>query len=95
MSLRVNAVLVFALLPDGAKPYLVEDAGIRLTLTCADPGPGEPNHYSVFITDTELAAATTTAQRRTLGETKLKRCLRADGIASRLDPLIGQSITVA
>jgi hypothetical protein len=87
VTLRVNAVLTFA-------SYEVQDDGIIFRFTCADPGPGMESDYYVKLTDAELAATTTTPQLRTALTNKLTRKIRANGIASRLDAFIGNTITV-
>lgn len=74
--------------------YEITDSGVTLTFTSPDPGPGRPSDYSVALTDAELASVGTNAQLRTLVTTKLQRKLQATGIATRLDPFIGQSITI-
>lgn len=85
--LKANATLTFT-------GYTVTDFGVDLRFVCADPGPGEPNDYRVFVSDAELAAVGTLAQFRTLVDGKLSRTIRAATIASRLDQFIGQSRTV-
>ena len=76
--------------------YEVLDGGITLHFVVPDPGAGRPNDYYVLVTDAELAGASNTAQLRTLVQTKLERKFRAaGGIAARLDPFLGQSLTVA
>lgn len=87
MALKANAVLTFT-------GYTITDFGIDLHFTCADPGPGEPNDYRVFVSDTELATVTTLAQFRTLVDAKLNRSVRAANIASKLDQYIGAQRTV-
>lgn len=87
MSVNANAVMVFT-------SYAVEDTGIRFHFVCPDPGPGLESDYYVFATDAELAALTTAIQLRNLMLAKLNRAIRRNGFASKLDPLIGQSVTV-
>lgn len=88
MTLKANATMTF-------KTYLVVDGGIQMNFVCLDPGPGETTDYSILLTDTELVAITTQPQLLTLVTAKLNRKLRAANIASKLDPLINQSIVVA
>ena len=92
--LKTNATVTFAVFPEWDAAYLVEDGGIRLHFICVDPGPGQVSDYFILLTDTDLAAVVNQAQLRTLVETKLKRTLRATGIASKLDAFIGQSVTI-
>lgn len=87
MALKTNAAMVFT-------SYEVNDGDITFHFVSPDPGPGEASDYYVAMTDVELAAAANAAQLRTALTTKLGRKLRANGIASRLDSFIGQSITV-
>lgn len=87
MALKPNARLTFV-------RYEVERDGVTLWFLCHDPGAGQPSDYPVFVSNTELAAITTQLQLRDLCLAKLKRWYRADGIASKLDALIGQSITL-
>jgi ABC-type Zn2+ transport system substrate-binding protein/surface adhesin len=74
--------------------YLVTDNGIVLTFVLTDPGAGESTEMSILLTDNELASVSTTPQLRSLVITKLQRRVRASGIASKLDPLIGQQVTI-
>ena len=74
--------------------YEVLDVGIRLDFVCADPGPGQVNNYDVVVTDSDMAGITTQQLFVQLVRTKLERKVRAVGIASRLDPMIGQSLVI-
>lgn len=74
--------------------YTVLDDGIQFHFASPDPGAGQPSDYYVQATDAELAAVTTQAQLRTLVTNKLQRKLRATGIATKLDPFIGQSLVI-
>jgi len=85
--LKTNATMVFA-------SYDVQDEGIQLHFVCPDPGGGEASDYSCLLTDAELASITTLAELKALAKTKLERKLRAATIATKLDPLIGQSLVV-
>ncbi len=87
MGLQASATMVF-------NSYEVIDNGINLHFVCSNPGGGEPSDYYVLATDAELATITTQVQLKTLVTTKLQRKLRAQGIATKLDALIGQSITI-
>lgn len=87
MAINPNVVMTFA-------GYYVEDAGIRFHFVATNPGPGLESDYYVFCTDSELAAVSNQGQLQTLLTTKLNRSIRRTGIASKLDPFIGQSITV-
>lgn len=75
--------------------YTVEDAGIRFRFVILAPGPEMPTDADVLVTDAELAAVTTAAQLRdNVVLPKLRRKLRAENIASKLDPFVGVSVTV-
>lgn len=87
MTLAANAVMTFT-------DYQVTDQGILFHFVCANPGPGQPSDYYVLVTDTELAGVSTQQQLVTLVTGKLQRRFRATGIATKLDPLVGQSITI-
>lgn len=88
MALKANAVLTFV-------DYVIEDGGARCHFLCADPGPGQPSDYYVLFTDAEIAGITSLATASTLAQTKLSRYLRASGISTKLDQLVGRSLTVA
>lgn len=87
MPLATNAQLVFS-------AYDVVDEGIRMTFYCSSPGPGEQSLWSIVCTDAELSAVSTQQQLATLVRNKLERKFRSAGIASKLDPFIGQSLTI-
>lgn len=87
MALAANSTFTFS-------SYSITDTGIELKWVCAAPGSGEPNDYSIFVTDAELGGVTNLATFRTLVDAKLARKFRAANIASRLDSLIGQTRTV-
>lgn len=87
MPLNPNAVLTFA-------SYAVEHGGVRFHFVCANPGAGQASDYYVFVTDAEMATITSVATFGSLLLAKLKRQERADGIASKLDSLIGRTITL-
>lgn len=87
MALTANATLVFT-------RYEVTDSGITMIFVCSNPGGGEPSEYPITVTDAELSTVTNVATFRTLVDAKLQRRYRANGIASKLDPLIGQSRTI-
>lgn len=74
--------------------YQVEDSGFVLTFYDANPGPGNENYKNILITDAELASVTSQAELQTLVLLKLRRKLLAAGIASKLDPFIGQIVTI-
>ena len=88
MAYKANVVLTFV-------EYEVRDDGTVLTFLAADPGPEQESFIPCFLTNEELATVTTGLQLRNLLQTKLNRRIRASGIASKLDPFIGQSLTVA
>ena len=87
MALAANAVMTF-------QDYAVEDGGVRLHFVCSNQGAGERSDYYALLTDAEIAGVTTQAQLRTLVTNKLNRALRASGFTTRLDPFIGQTITI-
>ena len=75
--------------------YEVLDTGVRLYFISPDPGAGQPTDRYAVVTDAELTAATTTILLRQLVLDKLNRKFRAaSGIATRLDPFIGQSLII-
>ena len=73
--------------------YDVTDTGIRFAFEENVTG-NNMLEAAVFMTDAELAAITSQAQLRTALTTKLQRQVNKAGIAAKLDPLIGQSITI-
>lgn len=72
----------------------MEDSGIRLHFLCTDPGPEQENDYYIMITIAELEAVTTQIQLRTLVQDRLNLKIRAQGVASKLIPFIGQTLVV-
>ena len=87
MALKPNAQLKFV-------GYKVTHAGLEFTFLAPDPGEGEESFYVIFGTDAELAAVASIATFNTFVLDKLKRLVRANGIASKLDSMIGRSITL-
>ena len=87
MALKPNASMVFT-------RYEIERDGVVLWFVCPDPGAGEPSDYAIYFTNAELAAVTDLASFQTACLTKLKRVYRAEGIATRLDGLIGRTLTL-
>ena len=87
MTLKTNATMVFM-------DYQVQDTGVQLHFVCPDPGGGEASDYYIFVTDSEIAGITNLSTAKTLITTKLGRRLRATGLATKLDLLIGQSMVV-
>lgn len=87
MSLRPSAVLQFL-------DYAVDDVGWHLHFVCADPGPGEPSDYYILLTDSDLSGVTTMNQALNLIQTKCNRKFRAAVNGTKLDALIGQTLTV-
>jgi hypothetical protein len=87
MALKANATMTFI-------RYDVLDGGILLVFTCPDPGPGENSEWPVVVTDAELGGVSNQVQLRNLVQTKLERRYRAVTVANRLDPFIGQSLTI-
>lgn len=84
MALRANAEMEF-------DRYRLDDAGVVLHFTCADPGAGESCEYEVLVTDAELASVSTMQQFGNLVTAKLTRRYRAN---TQLDGLIGRSVTI-
>ena len=74
--------------------YSVQDESIRLDFNWDDATPGSVTEISVRLTDTELASITTQLQLRNAVISKLQRKVQATGVASKLDPFIGQSLTI-
>ena len=74
--------------------YEVQDAGMTLHFVSQDPGAGKPSDYYILLTDADLATVTKLAEFQMLVQTRLKRKVNAVGIATKLDPLIGQSVVV-
>lgn len=87
MSLALGATMTFT-------SYAVQDTGIMFHFVSPNPGPGNESDWYVFASDADLAAVASAADLRTLLQTKLNRKLRAAGIASKLDPFLGQSLIV-
>jgi hypothetical protein len=87
MPLAANANMIFT-------AYTIEDGGIRMKFVCSNPGGGEPSDYDCFLTDAELTGTANLAALRTLVTTKLSRRYRATGLTAKLDPLIGQQVTI-
>lgn len=73
------------------QPYL----GIRFHFVSPDPAPLTDSDYYVTLTQSELDGVATQLQLRNLLEAKLRRRLRAEGISTKLDPLLGQSLVIA
>lgn len=74
--------------------YEVTDGGITLHFVAPIPPLRGASDYFILLTDAELAGVSTQAQLRTLVMNKLNRKIRATGIATKLDPFIGQTLTV-
>lgn len=68
--------------------------GVRMHFVCLNPGPEQPNDYYILVSIDELTAITTQLQLRTLVQDRLNQQIRFTGIASKLDPFIGQTLTV-
>jgi hypothetical protein len=87
MPLQANAIMTFV-------GYRIEGTGLTMQFVCSNPGGGEPSDYDVFLTDAEVTGTANLAALKTLVTTKLNRKYRATGLATKLDPLIGQTITI-
>ena len=68
--------------------YTITDSGIELFFLNGNA------RTMIFLTDAELVGVSTQAQLRTLVIAKLKRKLKADCIASKLDALIGGTVPI-
>jgi hypothetical protein len=73
--------------------YDVEDTAVVMEFSGENRG-GEPTIYTIRFTDTELSTVTTQLMLRNAVQAKLRRKLQAEGIASKLDVFIGQSVTI-
>lgn len=87
MPLAANAIMTFI-------GYTIEDTGVRMRFVCSNPGGGEPSDYECLLTDAEVSGSANTAALRTLVTNKLNRRYRATGLSAKLDPLIGQTMTI-
>lgn len=98
MTLRASAVLtftgyeVFPAQPNAVPPLPVT---VALTFVCGDPGPSMSATYTITATETELTLALTNADLKALLVDKLKAQFKpVSANATRLDGLIGQTVTV-
>lgn len=82
-----NAVMTF-------KSYDILDDGTRMNFECLNPGANMPTDYSIFFTNAELAAITNQSQLQTQVTSKLQTKYRGVGVSVKMDPFIGQSITI-
>ena len=73
---------------------VLPDGGVRLRFNIPDPDPGFADTVSIRVDDTDLPSSITNAQLRALVIAKLRRTLRREGFAAKLNPFLGQSITV-
>lgn len=74
--------------------YDVTDSGIEFDFHRTDPPPGGDTELALLVADAELSAVTTASQLRALVAAKLQRRVQASGIAAKLDPFIGQQVTI-
>jgi len=74
--------------------YRVKDSTIDMLFDWADAPPGTCTDIVVVLTDAELAAVSSQANLVALARTKLKRKMKAEGIANKLDAAIGQTIMI-
>ncbi len=88
MSLPIKANTQFTL-----DRYAIEDTGVRFYFIAFDPGPGLESEYNVFIIDGDINN-TNANQMATLITTRLTRKIRATGLTTKIDPIIGQKWTV-
>jgi len=68
--------------------YEVLDTSVRFEFRGADAD------INIYLSDAELATVNTPAALRTILEAKLRRKVNREGIASKLDAFIGQSVTI-
>lgn len=87
MAVQANATFTFI-------DYEMRDDGVNMHFVCANPGPGQASDYYILLTDADVAGVTTQNQLKTLVTSKLQRKIRASGFASKLDPFVGQAVTV-
>ncbi len=94
MALDPNIELRFVTrFMDGSEPWLFEDGGVRLYFFAPNPGPGQENELTVFLTDSELAVVTTQGQFNTLVMSKLRRKYR-NSLATQLQARVGATFTL-
>lgn len=74
--------------------YEVQDDGVLFRFNIPDPEPGVADTLTVKATDAQLSAVTTAPQLRTLVTTLLNRKVRRNGFAAKLNPFLGQSVTI-
>lgn len=87
MAVKPNATFRFT-------DYLVDDDGIHLHYVCLDPGGGESSDYYLLMTFAEAEGITNLASYNAWITARLQRNIRAAGIASKLDSLIGRAVTI-
>lgn len=87
MSIAANAVFTMV-------GYRLEPELVYLQFRCLNPGPGNATDYEIALTDAEITSNSNT-QLRTLVEQKLLRLFRPTTLTTKLDTLVGQSITIA
>jgi len=69
--------------------YVVHDDSVAFEMD-----DDSQRRVTLFVANAELAAVTTAAQLRDLIEAKLRRKVNREGIASKLDAFLGQSVTI-
>ncbi len=87
MALKANAEMTFT-------RYWVDDGGVHLAFVASDPGAGMDSDYTVGFSHAEMASISTLAQFRTQVIARLQRNYRAAAVATLLDGLIGQKVSV-
>jgi len=88
-TLQANAVMTFM-------DYFIDGDGVHLHFVCNNPGSAgaQVNDYTITLTFAEVSGITTQQSAVTLVTGRLQRDFRASGIGSKLDGLIGQSLTI-
>jgi hypothetical protein len=74
--------------------YEVKDSGVTMHFVCLNPGAGRTTDYYIDLTDADVAGVSTQLQLKNLIVQKLQRKLKATGFSTKLDPLIGQSVSI-
>ena len=74
--------------------YQITDLGLDLRFVCFVPGPGQATDYSIVLTDADLVGVATQAQLRSLVISRLQRKLRATALTAKIDPFVGQTVTI-
>jgi hypothetical protein len=87
MALAANATFTLT-------DYTIPDSGVQLHFVCANPGPSQVTDYIIVLTDTEISSVSTVADFKALVTTKLQRRYRTTALSTKLDGMVGQSVTI-